>query len=45
MRRVPGSDGLLHDSMIWTMLKDSFADSPCAQAAREAFDVIGRRLL
>jgi RimJ/RimL family protein N-acetyltransferase len=43
--RVKGSDGLLHDSMIWTMMKEAFADSPCAQAALEAYDVIGGRLL
>ncbi len=45
MRRIQGSDGVLHDSMIWTMLKDAFPGSPCAQASVEAYDVIGKKLL
>jgi RimJ/RimL family protein N-acetyltransferase len=33
------------DVMIWTMFADDYPGSPCAEAALEAFDVQGERLL
>ena len=44
-RRVAGSDGLLRDAMIWTMLRDMFPASPSAQEPLEAYDAIGRRIV
>jgi len=43
--RIEGSDGRLHDSMLWTMTQEAFPASVCAGAAAEAFDAAGVRLL
>jgi RimJ/RimL family protein N-acetyltransferase len=43
--RTRTAEGEPRDSMIWTMLKDEYPDSPAAQAEIEAFDVVGTRLL
>jgi RimJ/RimL family protein N-acetyltransferase len=44
-RSTPFLHGELRDTMIWTLLKEEYADSPAASAELEAFDVIGRKLL
>jgi RimJ/RimL family protein N-acetyltransferase len=44
-RRTRGSDGELHDSMVWSLLASEFPASPCADAQVTAFDAAGRRIL
>jgi len=43
--RIEGSDGQWHDSMIWTLLRDGYRNSPAATADLRAYDALGRRLL
>ena len=43
--RVESKPGVFRDSMIWTLLKADYPNSPCAQAHFEAFDVTGRKML
>ncbi len=43
-RRVRGSDGELHDSMIWSLFASELPASPCAKAEMTAYDCIGRPL-
>lgn len=43
--RTRGADGARVDSMIWSMLRGEYPDSPSAAAPLEAFDAAGRRLL
>jgi RimJ/RimL family protein N-acetyltransferase len=44
-KSTPALRGELRDTMIWTLLKEEYPDSPSARAELEAFDVIGRQLL
>ena len=44
-KSTPALHGELRDTMIWTLLKEEYPDSPSATAELEAFDVIGRKLL
>lgn len=44
-RRLTGSDGELHDMMIWTLFNHDYSLSPAAKAEVRAFDVTGDRLL
>ena len=44
-RRTPTHEGVLRDSMIWSMLREELAGSPVAAAAIEAYDALGRRIL
>lgn len=44
-KRILFADGRCVDMMVWTMLASEFASSPCAKAALEAYDAIGRRIL
>jgi hypothetical protein len=39
------ADGQVHDSMIWTMLKEEYPTSVPSKAHIEAYDAIGRRIL
>jgi RimJ/RimL family protein N-acetyltransferase len=43
--RIKDADGKYHDSMIWTMLIDEYANSMAAKTEMEAYDVVGRRIL
>jgi RimJ/RimL family protein N-acetyltransferase len=43
--RTTGSDGLPSDSMIWTLLRDEYANTPSASAQVEAYNAIGQRIL
>lgn len=43
--RSIGSDGLPSDSMIWTLFKEDYPNSPSASAQVEAYDAIGQRIL
>ena len=38
-------DGQLHDSMVWSIFRDAYQQSPSAQAQLEAYDAAGRRIL
>jgi RimJ/RimL family protein N-acetyltransferase len=44
-RRLTGSDGELHDMMVWTLFSSAYPASPAAKAEIQAFDVSGGRLL
>ena len=44
LRRRSITVGALADSMIWTMFSDEYPNSPAAQAAVEAFDILGQAL-
>jgi RimJ/RimL family protein N-acetyltransferase len=44
-RRLTGSDGELHDVMIWTLFNHDFPLSAAAKAEIRAYDVAGGRLL
>jgi RimJ/RimL family protein N-acetyltransferase len=44
-RRLTGSDGELHDVMIWSLFSSDYAASPAAKAEICAYDVNGVRLL
>ncbi|MEJ2599863.1 MAG: GNAT family protein [Anaerolineales bacterium] len=44
-RRIVGSDGELHDMMVWTLFSDEYPSSPAAKAEIRAYDVNGKRLL
>jgi RimJ/RimL family protein N-acetyltransferase len=44
-KSTPALHGVLRDTMIWTLLKEEYPDSPSASAELEAFDVIGRQIL
>jgi len=46
-RRLHGPDGtpLQRDALVFALLRDELAASPCADARLEAFDVAGERLL
>ena len=44
LRRRSITVGALADSMIWTMFSDEYPNSPAAQAAVEAFDILGQGL-
>ena len=35
----------MRDTMIWTLLKDEYPESPAADIGARAYDVMGRRLL
>lgn len=39
------TDGHKHDSMIWSLLRSEYPQTPCAKAEIRAFDAIGRRLI
>jgi RimJ/RimL family protein N-acetyltransferase len=41
--RIKDAAGVLHDSMIWTMLAAEYPGSVPSSAEMEAFDVMGRR--
>jgi len=43
--RTIGSDGLPSDSMIWTLFKEDYPNSPSASAQLEAYDATGQRIL
>lgn len=43
--RLPRRGGPPADCMIWSMLREEYADSPCARAVATAFDAMGRRIL
>lgn len=43
--RLPGVDGAMTDSMVWSLLRAEYPASPCAAAAVQAFDAAGRPLL
>ena len=44
-RRLTGSDGELHNMMVWTLFSSDYIASPSAKAEIRAFDVLGTRLL
>jgi len=44
-RETKDADGKVHDSMIWTMLKEEYPNSIPSKALIEAYDAIGRRIL
>lgn len=44
-RRLPGADGELRDSVVYTLFADASAGTPAATAAVEAFDAAGARVL
>ena len=44
LRRQSITVGAPADSMIWTMFADEYPTSPAAQAAVEAFDILGQAL-
>ena len=44
-QRTRNADGSPSDSMIWTLLRDEYPDSPAARAQIEAFDAVGNKLL
>lgn len=44
-RMAKDADGTVHDSMIWTMLKEEYPNSNPSKAPIEAYDAIGRRIL
>ncbi len=44
-RRIPTSDGLMHDACIWSLFRDEFASSHAATYRIAATDAIGQRLL
>lgn len=44
-QRVLLADGVYHDSMIWSMLRDDYDTSLCAKAEIEAYDAMRRRIL
>jgi RimJ/RimL family protein N-acetyltransferase len=44
-RRLTGSDGELHDMMVWTLFLSDYQASPAAKAEIRAFDLLGIRLL
>ncbi len=43
--RTRDHEGVLRDSMVWTLLAGEYPESPAAAAEIAAFDVIGRRIL
>ncbi len=43
-QRLKDATGVLHDSMVWTMLASEYPGSAPSSAEFEAFDVMGRRL-
>jgi len=43
--RMRDHEGILRDSMVWTLLAGEYPNSPAAAAEVAAFDVIGRRIL
>lgn len=43
--RIRGVDGTMRDTMVWSLLRGEYADSPCAAAPLQAFDAAGRTLL
>ena len=43
--RLPGVDGAMTDSMVWSLLRAEYPASPCAAAPVQAFDAAGRPLL
>jgi RimJ/RimL family protein N-acetyltransferase len=43
--RTIGSNGLPSDSMIWTLFKEDYPNSPSASAQIEAYDATGQRIL
>jgi RimJ/RimL family protein N-acetyltransferase len=45
LRRRTTRSGQPRDTMIWTLFADEYPSSPAAQAALEAFDALGRKLL
>jgi RimJ/RimL family protein N-acetyltransferase len=44
-RRLTGSNGELHDMMIWTLFSSDYPASPSAKTEIRAFDVTGGRLI
>jgi RimJ/RimL family protein N-acetyltransferase len=44
-KKTKDADGKVHDSMIWTMLKEEYPKSIPSKAPIEAYDAIGRRIL
>jgi RimJ/RimL family protein N-acetyltransferase len=44
-RRIVGSDGELHDVMVWTLFASDYPASPAANAEIQAFDASGGRLI
>lgn len=43
--RLPGADGAMADSMVWSLLRAEYGASPCAAAPVQAWDAAGRELL
>jgi len=43
--RVPFNELRRRDSMIWTLFKEDYPNSPAAKTSIEAFDVVGRQIL
>lgn len=44
-RITKDADGKVHDSMIWTMLKEEYPNSIPSKALIQAYDAIGRRIM
>jgi len=44
-RRSVDYQGQPRDTMIWSLFREQYADSPAAQAQIEAYDAVGRRIL
>jgi RimJ/RimL family protein N-acetyltransferase len=44
-RRLTGSDGELHNMMIWTLFSSDYNTSPAAKAEIRAYNVLGKRLI
>lgn len=38
-------DGLYHDTMVFSLLREEFPHTPCAAAELKAYDVAGRKIL
>ncbi len=44
-KRLMAPDGVLRDTLLWTLLAEDYPSSPAAASALEAFDVLGQKLL
>ena len=44
-RRYNDSEGGVHDTMVWTMFADAYADAPSRHQGLMAFDCLGRQVL
>jgi len=43
--RYIDSEGDVHNTMVWTLFSDAYADSPARQMNLKAFDCLGRKIL